>query len=367
MKIAHLQDSLNRGGAETLALDICRNAKANNLDLIFITTGNGALKEDFRNSGVEFIELKRKLPIDPKVIFQLRKIIKNRKIDIIHTHQSVEALHTYFAAKGTKTKIVLTHHGFVPDKKNLYALRFLLPRVSQNIVVSRALLNWYQEKMNLSFPQNTQVIYNGVDAKRLVWRGDNLKRELSLPENSLLLGMIGNFYCDPRKDQLTVCKSLPQLFAEIENAYFVFVGKTENGAENKFEECASFCKENKINDRAFFLGGRSDIPKILSALDIFVLSSFHEGLPIAALEAMLFGVPCVLSDIEPLTEFSKDGEYAEIFKTQNAEDLAEKVIKLAENERFRLELAKKAKIYAEKNFSIEAHIGSLKNLYESIV
>jgi L-malate glycosyltransferase len=367
MKIAHLLDSLNRGGAEILALDICRNAKNNDLDLTFITTGDGALKEDFRQSGAEFIELKRKLPIDLQVIFKLRKFIKDRKIDVIHTHQSVEAVHAYFAAKGTKTKIILTHHGYVPDKKNLYALRFLLPRVAQNIVVSRALLKWYAEEIKLKFPQNTKVIHNGVDAKRLNWKGDKLKKELGLTEDSFLFGMIGNFYRDPRKDQLTVCKALPKIFDKVENAHFVFVGKTENGAENKYEDCVKFCNENKINDRVFFLGARSDVPKILNSLDVFVLSSFHEGLPIAVLEAMLTGISCVLSDIEPLWEVSKSGEYAEIFQTQNAESLAEKIIGLAENEQHRLKLAQDAKIYAEENFSIVAHIENLKKLYESTI
>lgn len=367
MKIIHLLDSLNRGGAEMLALDICRNAKANDLDLIFLTTGCGTLKEDFQTSGVEFIEFKRDLPIDFKVVFQLRNIIKSRKIDVIHTHQAVEAIHTYLAAKGTKTKIILTHHGFIPDKKNLYALRFLLPHVLQNVVVSRALLQWYQEKMKLNFPANTQVIYNGVDAERLNWKGENLKTELGLPKNSILFGMIGNFYCDPRKDQATICKALPKVFAEIENANFVFVGKIANGAEDKFEECVKICQESGIDNRVFFLGVRPDIPKVLSSLDIFVLSSLHEGLPIAVLEAMLAEIPCVLSDIEPLLEVSKNGEFAEIFETQNAEDLAEKLIKLAENQTSRLELAKQAKIHAEENFSIEAHIANLKTLYESIV
>lgn len=367
MKIAHLLDSLNRGGAEILALDICRNAEENGLDLTFMTTGEGTLKEDFRHSGVEFIELTRKLPVDPQIILKLRKLIRDRKINVIHTHQAVEALHAYFAAQGTKTKIVLTHHGFVPDKKNLYALRFLLPRVAQNVVVSRALLSWYAEEMNLKFPPNTQIIYNGVDEKRLNWQDGNLKRELSLPENSRLFGMIGNFYRDPRKDQLTVCKALPKVFSEIENAYFAFVGKTEKGAEEKEKECVRFCDEHQIGDRVFFLGARSDVPKILNSLDIFVLSSLHEGLPIAVLEAMLAGAPCVLSDIEPLSEVSKNGEYAAIFQTKNAGDLAEKIIALAENEQFRLKLAREAKIYAEENFSIEAHIAHLKKLYESTI
>ena len=72
--------------------------------------------------------------------------------------------------------------------------------------------------------------------------------------------MIANFYRDPRKDQMTICRALPKVFAEIENAHCVFVGKTEPGAEEKFNDCVRFCRENNIADRVHFLGGRTDIP-----------------------------------------------------------------------------------------------------------
>src|SRR5205085_9933224 len=112
-----------------------------------------------------------------------------------------------------------------------------------------------------------------------------------LDENVLLLGMIGNFYRDPRKDQITLCRALPKVFSEIKNAHCIFAGGTEEGAEDKFQSCVDFCKENNIYDRVHFLGGRNDIPDILAALDLFVFSSLHEGLPIAVNEAMLANVP----------------------------------------------------------------------------
>jgi len=367
MKVLHLLDSLNRGGAETLVLDVCRNAKDNDLDLTFAALGGGALEEDFKNSGVEFVRLERRLPIDFRVVAKIRKIVKERQIEIVHTHQAVEAIHAYLACQGTNVKIVLTHHGFIGDKKNLFTLKFLIPRVSMNIVVGKALVAWYETENNLKFPDRATILYNGVDEKRLAGDGGKLRKELGLPENALLVGMIANFYRDPRKDQMTVCRALPEVFAQIERAHCLFAGRIETGAEEKYAACARFCEENEIADRVHFLGARGDVPDILAALDLFVFSSLQEGLPIAVNEAMLTRVPIIVSDIEPLLEASGNGEFAEVFPTQNAATLAEKILKLLKNESWRADLASRAFDFARENFSIEAHLRELKKLYASIL
>jgi glycosyltransferase involved in cell wall biosynthesis len=364
MKILHILDSLNRGGAEVLALDVCKNASKNGLDLTFVATGEGILFDDFQNSGVNFHYFKRRFPIDLNVVRNLRKLIKSEQIQLIHAHQAVEGMHAYFASLGTKTKIILSHHGFISDRKNLFSLKFLLKKVSANIVVSQALLNWYESETKLKFPNNTIVIHNGVDQKRLKWNGENLKTELGLSLETKLFGMVGNFYLAPRKDQLTVCQALKIVFAKEETLHFVFVGGFTKDAEAKFLECRQFCENNNLLDRIHFLGVRTDIPKILNSLDCFVLSSFHEGLPISVLEAMLCNLPCVLSDILPNLEVSNNGKFAKIFETQNANNLAEVILNLLKHRGLRDTSTIK---FAENNYSIEAHISKLKSIYGNYI
>ena len=367
MKILHFLDTVNRGGAETLVLDVCRNARSNGLDIVFAAAGGGALEEDFRTSGADFFRLKRRLPFDLSTVAALRRIIVKKKINIVHTHQAVEALHALAASFKTPAKVVLTHHGIVPDKKNLLALKFLVPRVAHNVVVGKAARKLYETELHFVFPPSTSVIYNGVDENRLQPTGKDLRAELHLSETSLLLGMVGNFYPELRKDQMTVCRSLPRIFAEMPDVHCVFAGKTESGAEEKFAESVRVCEENGIADRVHFLGARSDVPDILAALDVFVCSSLKEGLPIALNEAMLAGVPAVVSDIEPLIEASGDGKYAEIFPVGNAGMLSEVILRLLNDVAARKDLAARAFEFAKNNFSIEAHLRELGKLYESLI
>lgn len=368
MKVLYTLDSLNRGGAETRVLDVCRNAKKFGIDITFVASGSGDLKSDFENLQIKFISLQRDLPIDINLVWQFRKIIKEHKIEVVHSYQPVEALHLYLATLGLKNiKHVLTHEGFIKGKKNRLAAKFLAPKMDANISVSRSLFPWLRKELGLDTSKNFYLIYNGVDEKRLDPSGNSIKEELGFDENSLLLGMIANFRPDKTKDQMTVCKALPKVFEAYKNAIFIFVGKVSEGGEENFDECVKFCDENGIGEKVFFLGGRDDVPDILASLDLFVFSSLAEGLPISVTEAMLAKVPLIVSDIPPLLEVTNDGKCAEIFQTKNYEELSNKTLKLLKNEDLREKSVDLAYKFAVQNFSIESHIKSLKTLYEGLI
>ncbi len=367
MKVLHLLDTVNRGGAETLVLDVCRNAATHGIELTFVTMQGGELEADFRASGAAFFRLHRRFPVDFAAIKKLRKIIKENDIQIVHAHHAVDGLPLYLATLNLPVKRVLTFHGFIADAKNRLTSRFLIARMDANVFVSRSLQNWLAAQDQLAVKRNAHVIYNGTDANRLHPTGKSLRKELGLPGDAPLFGMIGNFYRDPRKDQLTVCRALPEIFARTGGAHCVFVGKVEPGAEDKMRECADFCRANNIAETVHFLGTRDDVPDILAALDLFVFSSLQEGLPIALTEAMLARVPLLVSDIEPLLEASENGVYAEVFQTRNVSELAEKTVNLLNDKNRRDALAARAHAFAQENFSIEAHLKNLKNLYRTLL
>ena len=200
MNVLHLLDSLNRGGAETLVLDVCRNAERCGLNLTFVASGGGDLEKDFENSGVEYIRLQRRLPVDLNLVRHLRKIIKEKQIEIVHGHQPVEALHLYLATAGLKNvKCVLSHHGgglFAEKPKNRLLAKYLSPLMDANISCSRGLMPWLREEIGINTDKNFHIIYNGVDESRLRASGNSIKTEFGIETEDLLLGMIANFRAD---------------------------------------------------------------------------------------------------------------------------------------------------------------------------
>jgi glycosyltransferase involved in cell wall biosynthesis len=367
MKILHLLDSVNRGGAETQVLDICRNASRFGLEMTLVTAGGGVLENDFRDSGVEFIRLDRKLPVDVYFASQLRKIIKERGIEIVHGYQAVEGLHLFLATRGLKNvKRVLSFQGFIPGRKNRITAKLVAPLMHANISVSESLFQ-YLDGIGIKRRQNFHVIYNGADEKRLRATGGSIKNEMHLEANALLAGMVANFTTDPTKDQLTICRALPAVIAQFPNLHFVFAGRVADGAEDKMAECLEVCITNGIVDNVHFLGARPDVPDILDELDLFVFSSRQEGFPVAVSEAMLAGVPLIVSDIEPLREAVCDGEFGEMFLAGDFAELRQKIVGLLGDHERRLRLADSAREYALEHFSIDAHLQRLKDLYSRLL
>ena len=364
MKVLHLLAMTNRGGAEMLTLDVCRNAKKNDLDLIVVSLGTGNLEMEFINSGVVYINLNRKMSLDVKVILKLRRIIKKYNIDIIHSHSIVAAIHAYFAIFLLNVKLIITHHGFTAYRKiqDESARKFLKPRVDLNIAVSKS----YLEELNKGkHNRNFIVIYNGIDVKKFYTTKKEFRKELNLSDDDFLLGMIGNFYTGVR-DQLTVCKSLPSVFKRFSNVHFVFVGGRSNEYPNFFDECYDYCKEKEILDRVHFIGVRPDINDILNSIDLFVYSSNYDSFGIAVIEALLEGVPVIINDLPPLLEVTNDGKYAEVFKSKSPEDLTDKIIKSIENFDI-IKSSDEGKLWALSKFSIEQHIKNLIDTYKKLL
>jgi L-malate glycosyltransferase len=371
MRVLHSLDSLNRGGAEMLELDVCRNAAANGLDLTFVATGGGDLEHDFRGSGAEFLRMQRGLPVDPVLVWRLRRLIRRRRIDVVHSQQAVDMLHLYLAKRGLPVKCVLSFQGLSPGKKNEMALKFLLPRVDARIVVSDDLRESLAREQGIGIGPGEGAdfvtLHNGVDFKRLhASEGRGLRGELGLAQGTPLAGTVGNFYPGRPKDQMTVCRALLTVFQCVPASHFVFAGGRSAEAPEVFDECVAFCRAQGISERVHFLGKRADLPDVLAALDVFVLASVREGLPLSVIEAMGMGLPAVLSNIGALREVSGDGKYAVLFRTGDADDLAEKMIALLQNARLRAHLGAEAKVWATSQFSIERHIANLLTLYQRL-
>ena len=178
--------------------------------------------------------------------------------------------------------------------------------------------------------------------------------------------MIANFYPGLRKDHQTVCRAIAKLSQSHPQVHVVFVGGKLQSAPQIFDDCVRLCAELGIADRVHFLGKRADIPDVLNSLDIFLLSSLHEGLPVALVAAMIVGLPCVASDIAPHCEISGEGKFVRLFKTGDAESLVAVLEDLLDNPHEREKLRVEGQAFALREFSIGVYLARLRNVYEGL-
>lgn len=367
MRVLHLLDELNPGGLEMMLLDISKKSKENGLDMIVVSMKGGALENEFKNTDIIYIKLLRKYPFDLSIIFQLRKIIKNNEINIIHSHLIIAAIHAYFASLGMNTKNILSHHGISPyfRKKDIFLEKFIIPRMDYNIAVSKSFLDKLRIEKNNNIHKNFGVIYNGLDTKKFDNGNKRFREEKGFNDSDILMGMVGNFINN--KDQITICKALPEVFKKFNNTKFFFIGNKSEKYPKEYEDCYDFCFKNNLMDRVFFFEKVTNVANILHSLDIFIFSSLNESFGIAPVEAMICGIPIIAADIPVMKEISNNGEFVIMYKAGDSHDLEEKIINTIIQLNDVKKLTAQIKKWATENFSIENHIRNLILLYKKII
>ena len=111
-KVAYLLGSLNRGGAETLMLDVFRNAEKAPFEMIGVHRKGGAYKDDFYSAGPKMIQCAPKRFGYIRYLMQLRKLFKSERVTIVHAQQPLEVIYAYLATIGMNIPITQTFHGF---------------------------------------------------------------------------------------------------------------------------------------------------------------------------------------------------------------------------------------------------------------
>lgn len=367
MKIAYLLGSLNRGGTETLLLDVFRNAVRSKLDAIGVYRKGGVLEEEFIQSGVTMYKLKVGKNLLSYLI-KLRKLIINNDIRIVHAQQPIDALYALLACTGKKTKIILTFHGYdFNDKvRDRLIVKFVIKHTDRNIFVSESLGNYYIQKYKLN-PATQQVVYNGISFDKLntlTHQISNVRNELEISSETLLLGTVGNFVNG--RDQQTLCRFLKLLNQEKVDFHFIFVGKKADNMPQLFDNCVNYCSQNGLSERVTFLGSRSNVPEILYQLDAFVYATNHDSFGIAVVEAMATGIPVFVNDWEVMNEITNKGEQAIVYKTRDEADLLQHFMLFLHDKQFYQTKAKEAAIFVRENYSIEKHIQNLKIIYKTV-
>jgi glycosyltransferase involved in cell wall biosynthesis len=364
MKIAYLLGALRRGGTETLLLDVFKNAQSADYQFIGIHRKDGEHKEAFYATGQKLYKIAPKFPFDIAYLCKLRKLLQKENVQIVHAQQTLDAFYAWLATFGLKIKIIQTFHGFDDFDKKSKLLAFTAKKTDKNFFVSNYQREYYTKKYNLNSQKQTTV-YNGISFEKL----DSQKEITPLFSdnyNGLLFGSVGNFV--NTRSQIVICRALNLLNKKGVDFRFVFAGLRLDSQAHFYDECVEFCRKNDLLDtKVFFLGGRNDVPNILKQLDAFVYSSAHDTFGIAIIEAIAAEIPTFVNDWNVMEEITENGKFANLYKTADENDLLEKFLLFLQNENFYKQQAKNNAIEIRKKFSIENHLNNLNKEYLMIL
>lgn len=365
MKIAYYIGSLNRGGMESLILDMCHQYKSAPYEMICICRYEGTMAEDFRKSGVPLIHLPKNGMLQH--IWALRQTIKREKIDIVHSQSAINTMMLSVALLGTRIKIITTFHGNLFADASWWKRKLVYSASRKIICVSEYQKRYYERKWRLPEDNKLEVVYNGIDFSKI----DNAAESGQWTEESsgVKLAMVGNFV--KGRSPMIVVKGIHELAKQnIKDFDFYFIGRRDQKEPWRYDECVQYCAEHRLTN-VHFLGAREDVPSILNLLDGFVYSTEYDSFGIAVIEAMASGLPVVVNDWPVMSEVCGE-ENAGVcyFKTGDYKDCALKIKELlGDIQRNDVKLnadCQKATEQVRSKYSIITHIKNLYTIYNAI-
>jgi glycosyltransferase involved in cell wall biosynthesis len=314
---------------------------------------------------VKYIHFKRKAALI-KPSRQLVDIMREQNINIIHSHGYKPSFYCLLVYLLFRTPYIVTCHlWFVGNKRMKFYI--LLEKVSmlfaKKIIavshpIAKEISSW------LFLRRKVKVINNGIDISKYAnydsaFNEKQLRKELGLQDKSRLVGSLGRL--TSQKAYHTLVKAANSLLKTKDNLEFIVAGEGP-----QLHSLKELTKQYGINDKFHFIGFRSDAIHILRLLDIFVLCSIDEGLPIVLLEAMSVGVPVITTNVGEIPFVVQEDYNGLLINKNDTKSLAENIEKLLFDKNLSEKLVSNAKKTVSSQFSISNMCNKYMAIYDSL-
>lgn len=372
MKIVHIITGLNDGGAEAVLYRLCTNDRASS-HIVISLMDEGKYGALLKSSGIPLTCINlRQGKITLRGLILLWRTLRAVKADAVQTWMYHSDLVGGVVARlaGVKNICWGVHHsnlapGTIKNSTRAIAkvcasFSYFIPR--KIVSCSRAAAVIHE---NLGYAsEKFQIIPNGYDISLydIDTQGrEKVRAELNVKTDTVLLGMVARY--DPQKDHNNLLEAIAMLAAEYCNTDFavVLIGA---GMDSENLELQQLIDKHDVRDRIVLLGQRRDIPSLMNALDLHVLSSLGEAFPNVLSEAMACGTPCVTTDVGDAALIVGDSGW--VVPPRNSTELAvalkEAIIAMGDKNTWANRQAA-ARNHIVNNFCLEKMVNSYNDLW----
>lgn len=367
MRILQLISSEGRYGAETMLLGLAK---------CLTSLGHETLLGVFRNSHQPHTEIAEAaglegLPVeiipcngrvDLNAVRAIQRCITTHSMDVVHTHGYKTNLYGYAAARRYGTPLVATYHIDWPDRGVALRLYHLLDRVvvrrfEKVVAVSDAVASSLRRS---GLPQRkVTTIDNAIELAPFRAPKPTLREEMP-NQATMLVGLVGRL--TPQKGGEYFLRTAAALLGEFPDVRFVLVGE---GPERKRLE--QLAQELGIAAQVGFLGRREDMPGVYASLDVLVLPSINEGLPMTILEALATGTPVVATAVGAVPKLIVPGRTGLLVEPRDTAGLRAAVARLLTDAKLRKELGENGRAWVRQGFSSAAMADKYLDLYRQVL
>lgn len=349
--------TMKLGGTENVIIQLCEIMK-NNVNKIIVCSCGGVNVEKLNALGIKHYEIPdiadKNVVNIISIIKKIREIIRKENITVIHSHHRMAAFYTRLLANKNIVRVANAHNTFY-NKKKLTKFAYKNTKIiAVGEKVKKNLIDIY----NIPSKQ-IRVIYNSVKPfNGTVIEIDIIKQMRD--KGKILVGNIG---------RLSEQKGMKYFIeaAEIINNIdpricFFIIG---DGEERKI--LTDMVENKKLSDVVYFLGYRSDIQNVMKQLDLIVLSSLWEGLPLTPIEAFSVGKTIVATAVDGTTEIVDNNENGFLVEPRNSTEISNKIMSILSDEDNKKKFEDNALKKYNKKFSFEIMKRKYIEYYEELI
>lgn len=362
--ILYLNYSMEIGGIETLISELTHRIGGNGfIPYIGVFKGGGSLEKGLISDNISLFNLNKKEGIDLTLAGRLRRLLMDKRVKIIHTHNYSSWFYGVLASSGIKgLSHIHTEHSNVGEKRRVWIERILSWYTAKIVCVSEKVRRSMINNQGISSERLT-LLYNGVDTKKFYHdfnKRQSCREKLGIKQDSPVIGIVARL--NPIKDHFTLLEAFAQVSKDIPDASLLIVGNGElkDKLENKTRNLG-------LTKNVFFLGERRDIPELLNAMDIFVLSSLNEGHNVSLLEAMATGLPVVVTNVGGNLELVLAGITGFLVPPKETAMLSEKIKMLIKDEYLRSQMGKRGRLRIVEYFDMDRMVNAYCTIYNQLL
>jgi len=312
---------------------------------------------------------------DAKAIIALCRLFRSRRYDIVHSHTPKAGLLAPLAARLVGTPVVLhTVHGLLFHDRSLWKEKLLGAACEYwTAGLSHQMLSQSREDMgvmarlHIKGPRRVDYIGNGIDVRRFHPEVGARARQatrsaLGIGADEVVVGMVGRFVRE--KGFIEFFRAMADVMAARPGVRALVIGPPDAGQSDGI----SMAEATAIlaSPRAIWLGRRTDLPELYSAMDIFALPSYREGIPRTAMEASAMGVSVVTSDIRGCREVVKDNLTGLLVPPRQADALTTAILRLVDDPGLRRGMGGAGRHHIEAEFNADVVLDRLAAYYEGL-